>query len=556
MSEKAQKDAGGSSAVRRRRLTKALQSIAKAQQDAIDQYTRQIPFEDLFSQKEIVGNAPTVLQPPYAPGRMYKLYEENGTLSACIEACVDNVNGFGHDVVPIEGVDGEEQKDTPEKTMLEQFFATPNDRESMITLRKQLYRDKYVTGNAYMEVVRDRKSRPFALFWADAKRTRMCAVSEPCQVMVTLMRQGLEVQIPVQRYFRKFVMIHGSAKAGEVSTYKIRYFKEYGDPRHMNALTGDYFLTPPPSAKGEPYEEATEMVHFKHGNDSYGVPQWIGTVLPAMGMSKADFVNYDLFDSQGIPPLLILLSGGQLTDDSFNDMLALFRKAKGAQSFNKLLLLEAESPSGTIDGKEGAVKLDVKPLSEARKEDAMFLSYLADSREAIRMFGFRLPGLFLGATKDEKHETAFVARMLAEEQIFAPERQAFDEIINAMIVKDLGAKQFKFQSLGPVLQSNPEILALLPVLIESGVFTVNELIAFVNNQFNLSLEPYNEAWANEPIKPMEPQPPQGQDGNKPKDNKDMKKKNDRVYAALQELEEVATRYVLRGCSDDGCKHTH
>lgn len=538
----------------RRKLSRILQSIAKAQMAELEAYSRQVPYEDAFGQV-YSGLTPVIINPPYAPERMYKLYEENGVVSSCIEAIIGNVDGFGHDIVPVDGVDGDAKAvaSSPEQVQLEQFFSNPNDRESMIALRQKLRRDKLVTGNAYLEIVRDREGFPFAAFWADARRMRLCKLTDPVLVDIQLERRGTTVTAKVEKQFRKFCMIYGIISAtGEVLN-KIRYFKEFGDPRLMDAKTGKYL------AEGEVMTEnmelATELIHFKHGNDIYGIPQWVGVILAVMGMSKADFVNYDLFDSQGIPPLLILLSGGQLTDESFDDLVALFQKAKGAQSFNKLLLLEAESTSTSIDGKELPAKLEVKPMSEARKEDAMFLSYLTDSRESIRMFGFRLPGMFLGATKDEKHETAFVARMLAEEQIFSPERVAFDEIINATIVRDFGGKKFKFQSLGPVLQSNPEILALLPVLIESGVFSVNQLIAFVNNQFNLTLEPYKESWANEPIKPKEPTLP-GEGKPAPKDGKSMTEKNDKIYAALQELEDIAKRYVLRGCADAGCKHSH
>ena len=71
--------------------------------------------------------------------------------------------------------------------------------------------------------------------------------------------------------------------------------------------------------------------------------------------------------------MIVTVAGGALTDESFEDLVNLFKKAKGVRNFHKLLVLEAESTSGSIDGKDAVPKVDIQNMTECRKEDAMFL---------------------------------------------------------------------------------------------------------------------------------------------------------------------------------------
>lgn len=267
-----------------------------------------------------------------------------------------------------------------------------------------------------------------------------------------------------------------------------------------------------------------------------------------MGSWKANLVNYDLFDNQGIPPLIISIAGGMLTDASYQDLLAMLKKAKGARNFHKLLVLEAESSGGSVDGKDAIPKLDVKNLTEFRKEDAMFLQYLERCDTEVQKLGFRLPGMFLGISDDTNFATAFIVRNTAEEQIFQPERDRFDEIINKTLVRDLLEynTELRFRSNGPALQSVEDLPQVISILVSSGALTVNGLISFVNEQFGLKIALYEgsgQEWADEPISKnfmTEPPKDSGTDDDMPITQEIQK--NQKIYDALKEIEQVAKKF--------------
>lgn len=66
----------------------------------------------------------------------------------------------------------------------------------------------------------------------------------------------------------------------------------------------------------------------------------------------------------------------------------------------------------------------------------MFEKY--DGRCSQRVRGaFRLPPMFLGLNEDYNFATASVSYMVAEAQVFQPERNEFDEIINVKLMKEI-----------------------------------------------------------------------------------------------------------------------
>ena len=148
-------------------------------------------------------------------------------------------------------------------------------------------------------------------------------------------------------------------------------------------------------------------------------------------------------------------------------------------------------------------------------------------------------------------------RKTAEEQLFIPERTRFDEIINKTLVKDLGVEDLEFVSRGPVLQSTENIVQVLTLLVQSGVFTVNGLISFVNMQFGLDIALYEEDWADEPIAnaaatqvdPTQEEQPEDMPGDKIKPNvKDKKNEPGKKPKSVQD--EIAKNDIMAKALED------
>jgi PBSX family phage portal protein len=476
----------------RKQLTAALKeaaSVAKAERVALE--SKQLVEEGSFTVDWMNKNE--ILRPPYDPSKLFFIVENSSILPQCIDAMLLNTDGFGIQFFYTGDIEDEKSDEViGERKMLEAFFKKVNEKESFTTVRKNMRRDLESTGNGYIEIIRTLGSKEKGgniglMYHADCKHIRLQKKQkEPVNIQVKVVRRGKLAKVTVGKRFRKFVMITSTAMK------RYRWFKEYGDPREMNADSGKY--------KGEAGYKAgnpaTELLHFKIGNAPYGIPRWSGNVANAMGMHSADFVNFDLFENQVVPPLAIMVSGGKLTNEAVEDVKSILIEKRGVENFNKVLVLEAQS-DGDI-GDKSAIKIDIKELSFARKEDAMFTTYVDKGEHRIRG-SFRLPPLYLGRADTYSKSTADSSKMVAEEQVFVPERQTFDEVMDNTIMEELNVKYHSFRSKGPRLVSGEQIIEGFKEFGKLGVFTINEGIRVANRTLGLDITTYEKEWAEYPI---------------------------------------------------------
>jgi PBSX family phage portal protein len=436
-------------------------------------------------------NKNSLLNPPYDPDRLYTIVESSGILPQCVDAMVQNVDGFGYELQYVGEPDDEESDGVlTERKNIGSFFDRVNEKESFRTLRISLRRDIEVTGNGYMEVIRFMNGGIATMYHMDARLVRLQAKQDKMvKYRVKMWRNGKLRPIPVLRRFRRYAMMvsPGSSK-------KLRWFKEFGDPRKMCAASGKY---EDDLEKGEAIkEEASEVLHFKIGHGSYGVPRWSGQVLNALGMNSADYVNWDLFENQVVPPLVVMVSGGTLTTESIRDIKRILIRKRGVENFNKVLILEAQSEGNVTD--KSATKIEMKELSVARKEDAMFVQYTDKGEHRVRS-AFRLPPLYAGRADTYSKSTADSSKMIAEEQVFVPERMTFDEIVNITIMPEIGASNWSYMSKGPRLITGMEVIEGFKEFSKAGVITINEGIRLANRILNMDITKYDQPWANYPI---------------------------------------------------------
>lgn len=450
-------------------------------------YSRQLQPDDIF-----VGSYDRhgLIVPPYSPTQLYSLYESSSILSPHIDAYQRNIDGFDpifKYIGPIGKKDSEEAK--KDKKDLIDFFKHANENQSFGTIRRAMRLDYEVLGYGYIEVTRSQDGEIACMYHVPAKYIRLAKLKGEIkqQVTVYLPRKGKIKPITILKKFRRFAQVLPGA-----TTNNIRWFKEYGDKRKMDAKTGKF-----ESKDNKVTELASELISIKNGNDTYGLPRWVGNILGVMGVRCADYINYDLFDSQGIPPLVIMVSGGILTQDSIDTIEALLRQAKGYQNFNRLLLLEAESSSGGIDDK-AVPKIAMKSLSEARAEDAMFQKYISSTEEKVRM-DFRLPQIYVGRSSDYNRAVIEHSRIIAEEQVFEPERNIEDEVYNNTIMPEIGSEYWAFKSGGPPLVTGEGLLRGYDSVSKTGVFTINQSLEIVNRAMGLDFEEIKEAWADAPL---------------------------------------------------------
>lgn len=464
---------------------------------------------DPFSQ--YYNAADGVVQPPYDPLQMTMLLEKSDILRQVIDTLCTNIEGQGHQITSWDGEELDEKNEdvAADKVVANDFLNSGFD-ESIQACRESFREDLEMTGNTYLEVLRETATATVKRHRRAAKRSaaalrqaeqgdarRPWRINHLPSFLVriavqnkdddkpqdaeTYVRQNGEwVKVRLRRKFKKFVMLDttggwlGSGGSGERV-----YFKEFGDPRGLDFKTGRYY----PSDKEVPKGFlATEIIHtrFKTGRSPYGISKYTGVLLNIGGARKANECNYLIFDNQGIPPMAVLVSGGHLTKETWSKVTQTFEDRKGIDHFHQLLIMEATSPEGSaadgdIDapGKASTVKIELKPLTDAQIKDALFLNFLKFCHQVIRSVR-RVPPVLIGLSEDDSYASAFVSIKTFEDQVCKGERLRFDAIINNLILPALGVSQWKFVSNGIKVGATSEIASLIAAALQAGVGDANE----------------------------------------------------------------------------------
>jgi hypothetical protein len=152
----------------------------------------------------------------------------------------------------------------------------------------------------------------------------------------------------------------------------------------------------------------------------------------------------------------------------------------------------------------------VERFGADRMTDAMFQKYDDNTGQHVRE-AFRLPPLFVGKAQDYNFATAYTGYMVAEAQVFGPERVEFDNQINTTILRALGAKSYRYRSTPLTLtdvQNQLKALGLVGGLFISGAETVKKLneITGLDMRFEEVKTPVPIGSGLQPIKPVATNP--------------------------------------------------
>jgi len=79
-----------------------------------------------------------------------------------------------------------------------------------------------------------------------------------------------------------------------------------------------------------------------------------------------------------------------------------------------------------------------------------------------------LPPIFVGRSNEYNRATAEASRKLADEQVFDPERRAFDEFVNKTLMADMGVIYHDFVSLGANVTDDKDMIEIMKAAERSG----------------------------------------------------------------------------------------
>jgi capsid portal protein len=221
----------------------------------------------------------------------------------------------------------------------------------------------------------------------------------------------------------------------------------------------------------------------------------VGTLLSVLGSRQMEEVNYLYFENKSVPPMALLVSGGRLSDASVPRIERFIEEnLKGKANFHKILILEADG-AGTG---ESRAKIELRPLTDAQQQDALFQLY--DERNIDKVgSAFRLPRMLRGETKDFNRSSAEAALRFAEDQVFQPERDEFDFLMNRKVLADMGVRFWRFRSQTPVTRDPERMTEMVERLVRVGVLTPEEGRVLAGDIFNREFRTIGDDWTKRPI---------------------------------------------------------
>lgn len=417
-----------------------------------------------------------LIPPPYNILKLSLLEEGSDVLRECADAMGTNIEGFGYSFkqrpMPEQFAEDNAPAIDAERRKLDELFKYICIDTSFTQVRVNTRRATELTGNGYWELIRDPEGEPSQIVYVPPHEIAIGKTDKewtPFEIK-TVDTETFEIETVLrQKRFRRFAQIDSNGKP-------LVWLKEFRDPRQIDRRTGKVHDPTKEGEDGQPVgdlnraDQANEIIHFKIHSDvtPYGVPRWIGRLIAVLSNRKAEEVNFFSIDTH-IPSLMIMVEGGQLSDDSI-DRLTEMIESQVSMSPNRtaFVILEAENADNVslIPGQPGAPKLSVKELHQAQISEELY-GKMTDANQQKVIRAWRLPQLFVGREQGLTKANGIVSRQLANEQVFAPERSNGDWLMDYILL-ELGVRFHMFRSRSPNITDNSELIKLVAAAEKSG----------------------------------------------------------------------------------------
>lgn len=121
-----------------------------------------------------------------------------------------------------------------------------------------------------------------------------------------------------------------------------------------------------------------------------------------------------------------------------------------------------------------------------------------------RVYCFSVPGYGFFVTRRNgkvaiQGNTADAALHFAETQVFEPERQEFDFIINRKVLADMGIRFWRFVSKSPVNRDPATMAEIIRGLVNANVVTPEEARQLAGEVFNREFKKISAPWVKQPV---------------------------------------------------------
>lgn len=420
---------------------------------------------------------------PLTDLRGFKAYVTHSSiLPQCIRAYKNNIAGFGIGIRYKEDFPEETADMKAEYVRAEELIELLNMDMDTKEVFEDIVEARETYGASYLEVIRNATGEITGIeFIKDTATVRKTVPLDPYIEIEYPFKDRIEKR---PKRFRKYRQ--------QVGTQTV-YFKEIGDPRIMDKRTGLYV-----DSLGLE-QQANELLEFVIGTEPYGEVRWLGQVLGVDGSRKAENLNNRYFEEGRHTPLLIMVKGGTLSDESFSKLQEYMDGIKGEKGQHAFMVLELEN-AGSKTALEGEKMpdLEVKDLASVLQHDELFQDYLDNNRRKVQS-AFQLPDLYVGYTTDFNRATAQTAQEITEKQVFQPERRSLAWAINNKLLSGYGLKYVEAYFHEPDITNPDDLAKILNVAERAGGLTPNKAKAIAYKIMGETSEDYPDEWGDIPL---------------------------------------------------------
>jgi PBSX family phage portal protein len=469
--------------------------------------------------EESKGAGLPYLTPPFSPSKLAERPQNSTIIPQCVRARAGNIEGYGHTFIPLF-----------EKNKVDEAFLAAAEEErqraarffafccSEMTFRELLRRtriDMDSVGYGGWEFLRTRSTAELGGFeHVKGKTLRKAPQGDE---YVPVLRRVLDLdgsqwlEQVVWRRLRLYVQVGRNNQR--------TFFKEPGDPRKIMAATGEIlrnedgtFQLMDKADYADP-ELAHELLWFEEYDPAevYGLPPWIGTAICDDGSRYADEANWLYFENRGMPPIVISVCGGTVTPESLKRLKEKLEGHKSIEHFHDPLIIEAipmdlaasaEGILGDTVGAKMTPRIEIKPIIDYMKGDALFQTYDHNNRTKVRS-ACGLPPVFVGESQDYSFATARVSLEVAERSTFGPARQLVAEMINLFVMPELQILWWKFGFKGPKLSNAEDIKALIEAGVAANVGAPNDYAPVISDGLGIEIPQRDEPYLAVPPRILE-----------------------------------------------------
>lgn len=437
--------------------------------------------------QENAANASEWITHPVDMRGLKELVDNSTILPQCIRAYKNNIAGFGISVHYVADYEDETPEMKAEWDAVEKIVKLLNMDQMTKEVFESIIEDRETYGVSYCEVIRDMNGNVVQIeFIKDTPSIDMTYPLEP-YMDVDYFFQG--EMVTRKKKFRKY----RQNVAGRTV-----YFREFGDPRVMNKKTGKYWKEG--EEQPEIDDQANELIAFTLGNMPYGEIRWLGQVLTVDGSRRAEVLNNNYFRQGRHTPLMIMVKGGTLSEESFKKLKSYMEEIKGEAGQHSFLVLETDTNETSTDFTEvKQPEIEIKDLASILQKDELFQEYQENARKKVQS-AFLLPDLYVGYTTDFNRATAQTTMEVTEKQVFQPERESLAWIINNRLLNAYAFRFVEIQFDKPDITNPDDLYKMLTVCNNAGGITPNLAKEITYNVLGKDgCEDYEGDWGDIPL---------------------------------------------------------